>query len=134
MPTMIFPNLPVKDLERATTFYTQLGFEKNPQFSDENASSIVISDTIVVMLLRHEYFSTFTKKTIADSTAQTEVLLGLSADSKEDVDTLVGKAIAAGGSEPRETQDLGFMYGRAFEDLDGHTWEVFYMDPSAIQQ
>ena len=134
MPTMIFPNLPVKDLERATDFYTNLGFEKNPQFSDENVSSIVISDTIVVMLLKHEYYSTFTKKAIADSSAQSEVLLGLSADSREDVDALVDKATAAGGKEPREAQDLGFMYGRAFEDLDGHTWEVFHMNPSYVQQ
>jgi predicted lactoylglutathione lyase len=131
---MIFPNLPVKDLDRATAFYTQLGFEQNPQFSDENASAIVISDTIVVMLLRNEYFSTFTKKSIADATKQAEMLLALSQDSKEDVDGLVGKAVAAGANESREAQDLGFMYSRAFDDPDGHTWEVFHMDPSYVPQ
>jgi predicted lactoylglutathione lyase len=94
----------------------------------------VISDTIVVMLLKHNYYSTFTKKSIVDATAQSEVLLALSADSREDVDALVNKAMAAGGKEPREAQDLGFMYGRAFEDLDGHTWEVFHMDPNYVQQ
>ena len=130
---MIFPNLPVQDLERATEFYTNLGFEKNQQFSDENASSIVISDTIVVMLLQQDYFKTFTKKAITDTSSQTEMLLALSRDSKEDVDDLVDRAITAGGKEPREAQDQGFMYGRAFEDPDGHTWEVFYMDPSYVQ-
>jgi predicted lactoylglutathione lyase len=129
---MIFPNLPVKDLGRATDFYTKLGFEKNAQFSDENASSIVISDTIVVMLLKDDYFKTFTTKTIADTTKQAEVLLALSRDSREDVDDLVDKALAAGGKQPREAQDLGFMYQRSFEDPDGHTWEVFHMDPAAV--
>lgn len=101
------------------------------QLSDENAFSIVISDEIVVMLLTREYFSTFISKSIADAKTQTEVLLALSADSHETVDALVAKAFAAGGTEPREPQDLGFMYGRPFEDLDGHTWEIFYMDLSA---
>jgi uncharacterized protein len=132
MPKMIFVNLPVSDLERATAFYEAVGAVKNPQFSDHTASGMVISDTIHVMLLTHEKFSQFTTKKIADSRTTTEVLLCLSADSRDDVDGTVAKAAAAGGrADPGPTQDYGFMYGRSFEDPDGHIWEIMWMDVEA---
>lgn len=130
---MIFVNLPVNDLDASKTFFTELGYSLNAQFSDDNAASVVISDTIVAMLLKKEFYATFTSKEIADATKTSEVLLCLSAESRAKVDELIAKALAAGGTEPREPQDHGFMYGRAFEDLDGHTWEVVWMDPAAIQ-
>ncbi|WP_155057792.1 VOC family protein [Streptomyces blattellae] len=129
---MIFVNLPVNDLDASKKFFTELGYSINAQFSDENASSIVISDTIVAMLLSKPFYATFTQKEIADATKTSEVLIALSAESREKVDELVEKALAAGGTEPREAQDQGFMYGRAFDDLDGHTWEVVWMDPAAV--
>ncbi|MEV5317833.1 VOC family protein [Streptomyces sp. NPDC052687] len=130
---MIFVNLPVADLDAAKKFFTELGYSINPQFSDETAASVVISDTIVAMLLTKEKYAQFTKKEIADATRTSEVLIALSAESREKVDELVDKAIAAGGTASGETQDLGFMYGRSFDDLDGHTWEVVWMDPAAIE-
>jgi predicted lactoylglutathione lyase len=130
---MIFVNLPVNDLEASKKFFTELGYSLNPQFSDENAASVVISDTIVAMLLTKPFYSTFTKKEIADSTKTSEVLIALSAESREKVDELVDRALALGGTPSGETQDHGFMYGRSFDDLDGHTWEVVWMDPSAIE-
>jgi predicted lactoylglutathione lyase len=130
---MIFINLPVNDLDASKKFFTELGYSINPQFSDENAASVVISDTIVAMLLTKPFYSTFTKKEIADATKTSEVLIALSAESREKVDELVEKALAAGGSPSGETQDHGFMYGRAFDDPDGHTWEVVWMDPAAVQ-
>ncbi|NJP52874.1 VOC family protein [Streptomyces sp. SBST2-5] len=130
---MIFVNLPVSDLAASRKFFTELGYSINEQFSDENAASVVISDTIVAMLLTKEYYSTFTKKEIVDATKASEVLIALSAESREKVDELVDKAIAAGGSPSGETQDHGFMYSRAFDDLDGHTWEVVWMDPAAVE-
>lgn len=130
---MIFVNLAVNDLDASKKFFTQLGYSINPQFSDDNAASVVISDTIVAMLLTKPFYSTFTKKEIADATTTSEVLIALSAPSREKVDELVDAAIALGGSPSGETQDHGFMYGRSFDDLDGHTWEVVWMDPSAIQ-
>ncbi|MFI2202710.1 VOC family protein [Streptomyces sp. NPDC020192] len=130
---MIFVNLPVTDLDASKKFFTELGYTINPQFSDENAASVVISDTIVAMLLTKPFYSTFTKKEIADATTTSEVLVCLSAESRAKVDELVEKAIAAGGKETGPTQDHGFMYGRAFDDLDGHTWEVMWMDPAAVQ-
>lgn len=131
---MIFVNLPVKDLPRATAFYTSLGFEQNMQFSDENASAIVISDTITVMLLAVPFFQTFTAKPVGDPAAQTSAIFALSAESREAVDELVRKAVAAGGQEAREAQDMGFMYQRAFNDLDGHLWETAYMDMSQVPE
>lgn len=132
MPKMIFVNLPVSDLERATAFYEAVGAVKNPQFSDHTASGMIISDTIHVMLLTHEKFSQFTTKKIADSRTTTEVLLCLSADNREEVDGTVAKASAAGGrADPGPTQDYGFMYGRSFEDPDGHIWEIMWMDLEA---
>jgi uncharacterized protein len=130
---MIFVNLPVNDLDSSKKFFTELGYTINPQFSDENAASVVISDTIVAMLLTKPFYSTFTKKEIADATKTSEVLLCLSAESREKVDELVEKAVAAGGTASDKVQDMDFMYGRAFDDLDGHTWEVVWMNPEAIQ-
>ncbi|CAM5667344.1 VOC family protein [Streptomyces aurantiogriseus] len=130
---MIFVNLPVNDLDASKKFFTELGYSINPQFSDENAASVVISDTIVAMLLTKPFYSTFTKKEIADSARTSEVLIALSAESREKVDELVDRALALGGSPAGETQDHGFMYGRSFDDLDGHTWEVVWMNPSAIE-
>ncbi|GAA2441082.1 VOC family protein [Streptomyces glaucus] len=130
---MIFVNLPVDDLDASKKFFTELGYSINPQFSDENAASVVISDTIVAMLLTKPFYATFTKKEIADATRTSEVLLCLSAESREKVDELVEKAVAAGGTASEQVQELDFMYGRSFDDLDGHTWEVVWMDPSAVQ-
>ncbi|MER7204795.1 glyoxalase [Streptomyces sp. CB01635] len=130
---MIFPNLAVNDLDASKKFFTELGYSINPQFSDETCASVVVSEHIVVMLLTKEKYAGFTKKTIVDSTKSTEVLLCLSAESREKVDELVDKAIAAGGTETGEKQDHGFMYGRAFDDPDGHTWEIMWMDPAAVQ-
>ncbi|WP_329414119.1 VOC family protein [Streptomyces sp. NBC_00704] len=130
---MIFVNLPVNDLDASKKFFTELGYSINPQFSDDNAASVVISDTIVAMLLTRPFYSTFTKKEIADATTTSEVLIALSAPSREKVDELVDRALALGGSPSGETQDHGFMYGRSFDDLDGHTWEIVWMDPSAVE-
>ncbi|MFB6671733.1 VOC family protein [Streptomyces sp. NPDC057684] len=130
---MIFLNLAVNDLDASKKFFTELGYSINPQFSDETCASVVVSEHIVVMLLTKEKYAAFTKKTIVDSTKNTEVLLCLSAESREKVDELVDKAIAAGGAETGEKQDHGFMYGRAFDDPDGHTWEIMWMDPAAVQ-
>ncbi|WP_405619710.1 VOC family protein [Streptomyces sp. NBC_00076] len=130
---MIFVNLPVNDLDASKKFFTELGYTINPQFSDEKAASVVISDSIVAMLLTKPFYATFTKKEIADATKSSEVLLALSAESREKVDELVEKALAAGGSPAGETQDHGFMYGRSFDDPDGHTWEVIWMDPAAVE-
>jgi predicted lactoylglutathione lyase len=130
---MIFVNLPVADVGTSKKFFTELGYSINPQFSDDNTACVVISDTIVVMLLNRPRYADFTKKEIADATKTSEVLLCLSAESRAKVDELVDKAFAAGGSPSGETQDHGFMYGRSFDDLDGHTWEVVWMDPAAVQ-
>ncbi|MEU9049601.1 MULTISPECIES: VOC family protein [unclassified Streptomyces] len=130
---MIFLNLPVNDLGASKKFFTELGYSINEQFSDDTTASVVISETIVAMVHTHEKYAQFTKKQIADATKTSEVLIALSSESREKVDELVEKAVAAGGSVTGETQDHGFMYGRAFDDLDGHTWEVVWMDPSAIE-
>ena len=134
MPKMIFVNLPVADLPRATAFYQAVGGTKDERFSDDTASCMVISDAIYVMLLTHEKFRQFTPKAIADSRSSSEVLLCLSAENREEVDAMVGKAAGAGGTgDPGFKQDYGFMYGRSFEDLDGHLWEVMWMDVAAAQ-
>ncbi|UQS24868.1 VOC family protein [Amycolatopsis thermalba] len=130
---MIFVNLPVSDLDRAKKFWTDLGYEFNPQFTDENAACLVFSDAIYVMLLRNEFFGTFTDKQIIDTAKSTEVLLALSAESREAVDALVDKAVAAGGRETRDPMDYGQMYQRVFEDPDGHNWEIMWMDPAAVR-
>ena len=132
MPQMIFINLPVTDLPRATAFYESIGATKNEMFCDGTASCMVFSDTIFVMLLTHEKFSQFTSKKIADAKTSCEVMLCLSADTRDGVDALVNKATRAGGAgDPCPKQDHGFMYGRSFEDPDGHIWEVVWMDMAA---
>ena len=132
MAKLIFINLPVADLARATAFYEAIGAVKNPQFSDETGSCMVFSETIHTMLLTHDKFRQFTPKKIADARTSTEVLICLSADSRNDVDAIVGRAKAAGGGvDPGPKQDYGFMYGRSFEDPDGHIWEVAWMDVEA---
>ncbi|GAA3066687.1 VOC family protein [Streptomyces glomeratus] len=130
---MIFVNLPVVDVEASRKFFTQLGYTINPQFTTDDCACVVISDTIIAMLLSKQRYADFTKKEIADATRTSEVLLCLSAESREKVDELVDRALAAGGSVGGEPQDHGFMYGRSFDDLDGHTWEVMWMDPAAVQ-
>jgi predicted lactoylglutathione lyase len=130
---MIFVNLAVTDVDASKKFFTELGYTINPQFTTDDCACVVISDTIIAMLLSKQRYQDFTKKEIADSTKTSEVLLCLSAESREKVDELVDRAVAAGGTEPREAQDYGTMYGRAFDDLDGHTWEVMWMDPSQVQ-
>ncbi len=134
MPKMIFVNLPVADLPRATAFYEAIGAEKNPQFSDATASCMVVSETIFVMLLTHDKFRQFTPKRIADARTTSEVLLCLSADNRDAVDDMLDRASAAGGTaDPSPKQDHGFMYGRSFEDPDGHIWEIMWMDVAAAQ-
>ncbi|MBI2079380.1 VOC family protein [Candidatus Micrarchaeota archaeon] len=129
----IFVNLPVKDLEKTMEFFSKLGFKFNPKFTDENAACMIISeDHIYAMLLVEKFFKSFIKKEIADAKKSTEVLLALSAGGREEVDAMMKLGLEAGGKETRETQDLGFMYGRALEDLDGHIWEIFYMDESKM--
>lgn len=129
---MIFVNLAVNDVDSSKKFFTELGYTINPQFSTDDCACVVISDTIVAMLLSKPRYQDFTKKTIADSTTTSETLLCLSAESRAKVDELVDKAVAAGGTAGR-TQDFGMMYGRAFDDLDGHTWEIMWMDESEVQ-
>lgn len=133
MSRMLFLNLPVADLDKSVAFFTSLGFEFNADFTDENATAMVVNDQATVMLLVRDFFSTFTDKSIADTTTSIEGLYALSADSREDVDGVIDRAVAAGGREPRPRKDEGFMYGGAFEDLDGHVWEVMWMDPTAMQ-
>ena len=131
MPKLIFVNLPVTDLPRAKAFYEAIGAKNNPQFTDDTAACMVFSDTIHVMLLTHDKYKQFTSKQIADTHKTSAVLLAISEDSREDVDATLGKALKAGGKEPRNKQDYGWMYGRAFDDLDGHTWEITWMDVEA---
>jgi uncharacterized protein len=133
MATKIFVNLPVKNLSRSVEFFTKLGYTFNPQFTDENATCMIVGEDIFVMLLVEPFFKSFTKKDIADTSKSSEVIIALSSDSKEKVDELVNKAVAAGATTPNEKQDQGFMYSWGFQDLDGHLWETIYMDPNAIQ-
>lgn len=132
MPTMIFVNLPVKDLERSVKFFTELGFTFNPQFTDATAACMVVTETIYVMLLTEAKFQAFTPKPVADARQSTEVLLALAMESRAAVEALVQQAFDLGGTRYAEPQDHGFMYQHGFEDLDGHIWEIFYMDPSAV--
>jgi predicted lactoylglutathione lyase len=135
MTKLIFVNLPVGDLARSTAFYQAIGATKNPQFSDDTASCMVFSESIHTMLLTHDKFRQFTPKKIADARTSSEVLICISADSREVVDDMVGKAKAAGGiADPSPKQDFGFMYGRSFEDPDGHIWEVMWMDVEAASK
>ncbi|MCH7343393.1 VOC family protein [Pelomonas sp. CA6] len=130
----IFVNLPVKDLPRSMRFFAELGYAFNPQFTNDAAACMVISEHIYAMLLTEPFFQGFTAKPIADATRSTEVLVCLSCQSREEVDALVAKARAAGAAVPRQPQDHGFMYGHGFEDLDGHIWELVYMDMAAAPE
>jgi uncharacterized protein len=129
----IFVNLAVKDLSRSVEFFTQLGFSFDPRFTDEEATCMIVSDEAFVMLLVESRFKDFTKKELCDPATHTEAILALSAESREQVDELVHKALGAGGQPANEPMDHGFMYGSSFQDLDGHLWEVIWMDPSALQ-
>lgn len=134
MPKMIFVNLPVADVAAATAFYEAIGFTKNPMFSNERGSAMVWSDTINVMLLERPFYATFTKKEIIDPRTMSGALLALNFDSRADVDAITEAALAAGGRELHDPEDEGFMYSRAFEDLDGHGWGPFFMDMAAAEQ
>lgn len=134
MAKMIFVNLPVADLDRSQAFYEAVGFTNNPQFSNDQAAAMVWSDTIHVMLLTHDFWKTFTSKTIPDAAHTAQVLLCLSFDNKAEIDALIATALRAGGRiDPTPTQDMGFMYGRSFEDPDGHIWEIMWMDVAAME-
>lgn len=131
MQTQIFVNLVVADLAQSKAFYEALGYSFNPQFTDDTAACLVISDTIYAMLLLPETMKRFTQKRLVDAKTETEALLALSFPSREAVDAIAEKALAAGGTAARDTEDLGFMYNRPIQDPDGHVWEFFYMDPAA---
>ncbi len=131
---MIFVNIAVKDLPRAMAFFEELAFSFDPRFTDETAACLVVNDLAFVMLLVEDRFRDFTTKELADTTTHTEAILALSADSREAVDELADKALAAGGSPANEPMDYGFMYGRSFHDPDGHFWEVAWMDPVAVER
>ncbi len=132
MASKIFINLAVKDLKKSIDFFTTLGFSFNPQFTDEQATCMIIGENIFAMLVTEQRFKDFTKKEICNANKNTEVLLAMDAESKEKVDEMVKNAVDAGGSIYMEPQDHGWMYGHSFADLDGHQWEIFYMDESAI--
>lgn len=131
MAKNIYVNLPVKDLKRSISFYSQLGFTLNEQFTDEKAACIVIGENIYAMLLIENFFKEFTKKEICDATKSTEVLIAIDVPGRKDVDDMVNKASKAGGSLYREPQDHGWMYQHSFADPDGHQWEVLYIDESS---
>ncbi|MFN7160743.1 MAG: VOC family protein [Candidatus Gracilibacteria bacterium] len=133
MARSIFVNLCVKDIEKSKTFYTELGFTINEQFTNESAACIVMADNIFLMILTPEFFQSFTKKTPVDATNNVEVMNAFSAESKEEVEEMYQKALAAGGTEGNAPQDYGFMVSKSFQDLDGHIWEVVYMDPNQVQ-
>jgi uncharacterized protein len=132
MSKQIFINLPVKDLKKSITFFKKLGFKFNRQFTDDKAACMIIGENIYSMLLLEKFFKSFTKKKVADAKKTTEVLIAIDVKSRKDVDRLIKKAVAAGGSLYNKPQDHGWMYGHSFADLDGHQWEVLYMDESKI--
>ena len=134
MPTKIYVNLPVKDLARSTEFFNKLGFSFDERFSNDQAGCLIISDDIYAMLLVEPFFQGFAKKEIADTSKVVEVLIALSVDSRDEVDDLADKALAAGAGYTEEPEDHGFMYARSFTDLDGHGWQILFMEPSHIQQ
>lgn len=135
MAKMIFVNLPVTDLPRSMAFYEAVGFTNNPDFTNEQAAAMAWSDEIVVMLLRHDFWKTFTSKQIPDAKQSAQVLLALSQDSQQAVEDIVAKAVSAGGAaDPTPRQELGFMYGRSFEDPDGHIWENAWMNMAALPE
>jgi predicted lactoylglutathione lyase len=132
MSKMIFVNLPVADLPRAKAFYEAIGATNEPRFTDETAACMVFSDTIHVMLLTHDKYKQFTSKQIPDTRKTSAAMYALSEDKRDGVDTILGKALKAGATEPRDKMDFGWMYNRAFDDLDGHTWEIVWMDMDAF--
>jgi len=134
MAKKIFVNLPVKDLNKTVEFFAKLGFEFNPQFTDENATCMIVNKDIFIMLLVEKFFKTFTKKEICDTTKDTEVIIALSTESREKVDQMINDVIEAGGKESRKPQDHGWMYGRSFQDINGHLWEIIYMDEKALKK
>lgn len=134
MYKQIFVNLPVADLPRTQAFFGQLGFTFNAHFTNDEAACMVIGENIYAMLITPDRFRDFTNKPVSDARQGTEVLLALSCDNRDQVDDIVRKAVAAGGTAPRPPQDHGFMYSHSFDDPDGHIWEVFHMDPAAIPQ
>jgi len=134
MATKIFVNLPVKDLKKSMEFFRKLGYTFNAQFTDETAACMVIAEDIFAMLLTEAKFKGFTPNAICDARKSTEMLMALSCDTRDQVDDTVRKAVAAGGNTYNKPQDHGFMYGHGFQDLDGHIWEVFFMEPSATKQ
>ena len=129
----LFVNLAVNDLARSIEFFDALGFAFDPRFTDETATCMIVSEEAYVMLLVEDRFSDFTDKHLADPKVQTEAIMAVSADSREEVDDLAEKALAAGGAPANDPYDMGFMYGRSFNDPDGHLWEVIWMDPSAVE-
>lgn len=131
MHKQIFLNLAVNDLPRSRAFFESLGMRIDPKFSNDQAACVVVGENIYAMLLVKDFFKTFTSKPLSDASKQTEVLVCLSCENRAEVDALVAKAMAAGGKAPRAPQDHGWMYGHGFEDLDGHIWELAYMDPNA---
>lgn len=131
---MIFVNLAVKDLDSSVAFFTELGFAFDARFTDETATAMIVNEQATVMLLVEDRFKDFTKKQLVDPRTQTEAILALSAESRAGVDEFADKALEAGGSPANDPMDMGFMYGRSFQDLDGHSWEVIWMDPSALAQ
>lgn len=133
MARQIFVNLPVKDLPGSVAFFTALGFSFDPRFTNDSATCMIVGENIFVMLLVEPFFQGFIKKDICDARKSTEVLVCLSCESRTEVDELVAKAVAAGGTLPRAPEDHGFMYSHAFEDLDGHIWELVYMAPPPVQ-
>jgi predicted lactoylglutathione lyase len=132
MAKQIFINLPVKDITKSVSFFKKLGFKFNPQFTDDKAACMIIGENIYSMLLLEKFFKSFTKKKVANAKKTTEVLIAIDVKSRKDVDKMIKKAIAAGGSLYNKPQDHGWMYGHSFADLDGHQWEVLYMDESKI--
>jgi predicted lactoylglutathione lyase len=133
MATKIFVNLSVKDLKRSVEFFGKLGYKVNPQFTDDTAACLVISDDIYIMLLTYAKFKEFTPKTVCDATKSTEVLVCLSCESRDQVNDMVSTAVAGGGATYAEAKDYGFMYQHGFQDPDGHIWELIYMEPSAMK-
>ncbi|MBI2355694.1 MAG: VOC family protein [Candidatus Doudnabacteria bacterium] len=133
MAKQMFVNLAVKDLNKSIDFFTKLGFRFNPQFTDENATCMIINDSAFAMLLTEQFMKRFTEKEMVEPKASTEVINAFSVDSREQVDWMIDKVVAAGGRESRPSEDHGWMYGRSFEDLDGHLWEVIYMDMAKLQ-
>ncbi len=134
MARMIFPNLPVQDLDRSVAFFTGLGFDFDPRFTDDTATAMIVNEGAVVMLLTRAKFGEFTTKELADPATHTEAIVALSAESREQVDELADKALQAGGAPANDPIQMDFMYGRSFQDPDGHLWEVVWMDPSALRE